>query len=905
MNMTRRYRLAKPQDTSTYRHDPEHKHKPKDGTWFKTEEGWSTIDPEKTKPQSPEQEAPQVSKEEKAVLEKQEEAKKKIGDYYGEIDSEEKEKVEQETLQRLSDYIKKVSQGETAELPELSDDDKEKFVQSVLIFLKAKQIASIPAVTGALKKQRDFVTDNLIKHAMQGFNSIVNNLESKSLVEKHIKPQSPESIFKPLERTDKLVKDMTDEELSDKLISEGRRDFKTQYARKSRFRDTEFKDLPTDYQKKAKDLADAALSYVKHFPKLNKDLSANVKTKKGKNGIGFVLSDYKDNDNSYYSDVSLPVDSMSFNTLAPALNETLKNLSGSGFNGRVEVSTNPENLALNRNNIRVVTDDPRHLVVANEMLKEAFANVGVNDVKSKIIKKQFGLTEDDQFDYGSKLRMLALKATSRGKITFPASDANKYLAAARLSGYDVIPVGNMFMLKEHDPKSNVGRLKIHAKDDPRETIQKLRDATLKDAESGLLPQKEEKLPFIPIEDPFDKIRKEQEHLKEESGIDEFDDSDLEGEEDPRLKKLKRRHKKLDLPSDEEIESTDGEAPIAEEPPAPVVDFNETLSDSVSSIEKKVKAKDASVYQDFHNLLTGIAQELQKGNDNPYLKSYQKAINMSAANLLKGGLLEKMPSETSTLFESVNNGVKKALTPPKPKTLEELGLEKVSGYKPASVSEADKPLLSKAEITGRDNFPTGWIANGNKLISSDFGHEITFDSKENAEKFAKDNPYFDKTRHLEVDPLDKDEAEITASEELKSGKKLDISKTPDTTKLTSFASKYGIQENSPAMKELLGFKRLILNGFDNDARQKIRETGLNGYLSGQSIKKLHQDFIERMNKDNYSGDDYIETKKKMSAIDPSDFAKMVSLIGKAKTASRQIRQASLPEDIIERISSKIT
>jgi len=898
----RRYRMG---EKAFYRPDPEHKNKPKEGTWYETPKGWTNVKPKVKKQDAEKPSASEPPVHEDVLEEKKAEASKSISDYYGEIDTEEKKKIEEESAKRIVDYIQKVAKGETADLPELSDDDKERFIQSMFIVLKAKQIESIPAATEELGKQRNEVVKALLEHASNGLSSVIESLSTKSMVEKNIGMNDPSELFELPKSSEKDVKEMDDKELSEHLLLEGKRDFKKQFLKKPSMRGKNFDDLPKDYRDKANHLAETAAIYGKNFKVFNPRLNKSVKVKKTLSGVGFVLGEYKETPDSYYSDITLPVDSMAFDKIPMALNDMIKTLGASGFRGRIEMSTVGENIALNKNNIRIITDDPRYLYAANSIAKEAFKKEGV-DVKAQIVKKQFGMTEDEQFDYQSKLKMLALRAKKTKKIALPPSDLQNYLIAARLSGYDLVPDKDRFILRKHDAGSAIGKMRLNVHDDPRESFKRLNEAF--EQEKKPFKEKQEE---IPIEDPFEQMRLIQQGLRDKNRDvkDEIDQKYSDDFDNPRLLSVMKKRRNKTTPSIEEpinddtVETT--EVQSVTEPSKPA--FADSLKSLVSSIDEKAKAKDASVLSDFETLLQKMQEDLDAGNADAFtLKQYQKAVNMSAASLLGGGFTSKMSTELGKKFEDINNSLKKALVPPLPKTAEELNLDSFGGHAEVSLSDADKDRLSDKEIMGNDGYPSNWLSDGKDVYSSDFKHKMTFETEALANKFAKSHPYLNPDKHIPIDPVDEDEA-LLNSEDLKSGKKLDVSEIPDTSRLSGFTERYKIPEESPAMRELLGFKRLILKNIGNEDRLKIRENGLGNYLSSQAPKKLQQDFIDRMDEKDFQGDDFDSTKKAFALIDPSDFAKMVSLIGKSKTACVNYERKSfkiLSDEKIEEIADRI-
>lgn len=731
----------------------------------------------------------------------QEKAQTEFDKYYGNIDSKEKEAAEQEAADQIMDFIKRASQGDTTvQFPDLPHDMKKKFIAAMFMMRKVKQIDEIKAPTGVLAKQKDMVIAKIEETAMQAIKEVTEHLSSKGQVERHVKPAlDPESIFKPV-KSNKNPDRMEDEEYADYMAEKNIKDIGIQAKRKNNMRGIDFNELPDNVKTNTVEVSNAAKEYKKNFGKFNnKELGGVVKVKSTGSKVGFVLQGYKEGDTSYTSNLSFDSGKISFAKFNPSMNAALKKLAANGFNGKIDIETDPQLLLMNKDNIRIICDDVKTAIAASEMIKEAFQEQDIN-VRSEMEKKQFGMSHAEQMKYMANLKKLAVHSTSNGKFNLPTKDLEKYMIAARLRGYDLVISGGLYRLRKHAAESPVGQIKLTNKSDPVAVKQELINATK--AELAGNAKEQEQSPEIELDNPFSGIKKTMDEYAVDNDIEDESIPSSKEDEDPRLNRMLNRRDTNITEDTVDTETQEGPATnVAPEYKKPEINVG-TYKNSIDSMDQRFSEGDQTIIPELTDVMDDMIKTL---DDTTQVKAYGDSIKAQANRIV--GTLSK-------------NG---QLTP---------------------------EFANRLAIINRK------IKEAKDSIS--------------AEKDAKINkPYIDK--------LDESENEFdTGSEEIKAGKEFLTNKEPDVSKISSIAKTYGVEDNSPALKELLGFKRLVYKGLEDEDRKQILKDGFLTFLSNKpSMKTALSDFTSRMNEKNYaSQEEYEAEKRKIAKINPADFIKML-------------------------------
>jgi len=825
--------------------------------------------------------------------------------YYGKTDEKEKQKIEKDAAKQISDYIQKVSEGESsAEFPDLPSDMKVKFITAMFLLLRSKQLDEIKAPNKVVQKQKDMVVAKIESKAIDALKTVTDHISTKGMIERHISPpKDPESIFKK-SGIKKSPSGMSDDEFSDMLAGRNEENPIDFALRRKDTRDKTFKDLPPEHRKNAEDVSEVIKDYKKNFGKFNDEIGNAVKVKTQDSKVGFVMEGYKPSGSDIVSNVTLPVENIPYNKISTSLNDIIKKLTANGFKGKIEIETDPEKLLMNKGNIRVVSDNVKHTQAASEMLKEAFSNNGINS-SIEMEKKQFGMNQPEQIKYMTNLKRLALNSTENGELNLPPEEIEKYMIAARLRGYDLVPSGKLYGLRPHAPDSPIGQIKLSNSSDPEEFKKSLFEADLKEKKG----QNEEQAPDIKIDNPFGKIKKTMdeylvEHPEEE---DEFDYEELGEGRDNRKKRNNRKNREdnqEDEYSDERMDRIDGmfdrrDSDIPDDETVGgrnTFDVDSYLKDtdtSEKSIKEKIKNNDDSVFQDVSDL---IEKNIHVMDDNTLARAYGDSVIKRMKDIFfdLGTSKLDIPEDMQGKIDNLTEKIRTSQTPV-PKKEDEFDFSKIDGYEKNETPVKLFDWVKSAQVKNDDNYPTGWIMikdkdknfdDRYKLTSLDGKHSIWGDKKngQGLKDFAKENPYQVAGAKTWLDPVDYDEQEINdGGEDIKQGRVLLSNKDVDTSGTSKIGESYGIDKDSPVTKELYGFKRLIFKGLSDSDRKEIKEKGLINYLSNKpSMKTMVSDFVQRMNPENYSGTDFNDIKKKVADIAPVDFVKMIAGIKAKKT-----------------------
>lgn len=803
-----------------------------------------------------------------------EDAQTEFDKYYGNTDEKEKRKIEKNAAKQLTDYIEKVSKGEeSAEFPDLPSDMKAKFITAMFLLLRSKQLDEIKAPNKVVQKQKDMVVAKIESKAIDALKTVVNHISTKGMVERHITfPKDPESIFKKTE-TKKPLSKMSDDEFSDVMAGRDEKNPMDFALRRNETRDKELNDMPSESRKNAADISEVIKDYKNNFGKFNGEIGDVVKIKTQNNKIGFVMEGYKASDSDITSNISLPVESVLYNKIATSLTDTIKKLTSNGFKGKIEIETDPEKLLMNKDNIRIISDNIKHTQAASEMLKEVFGKNGI-DSSIEMEKKQFGMSQPEQIKYITNLKKLALNSSEKGEFSLPDDEIGKYMIAARLRGYDIVPSGDLYGLRVHAPESPIGQIKLSNSSDPMEIKKTLSDANTKENEKD----GGEQYPDIELDNPFEKIKKTMEEYQKDNPEEEYDRTDTEVEYqddeyyDERVDRmLDRRDSDITEPEQEKIFDTDS--------------YLENTESSEKSIKEKISKKDESVFKDISAFVDENSRAMR---DNTVAKAYGDSL----INRIKGLYFDlgrsnlNVPDEIQNKIEYLIEQVKDSKNPV-PKKENEFDFSKVDGYEKNETPVKLFDWVKSAQVKSDDNHPTGWVLvkekdknfiDRYKLISLDGKHTIWGGTKnsQRLKDFANNNPYRMIDEKTWIDPIDYDEKDFDdEDEDIRQGRVLLSNKEADSEKIAKIGESYGIDVKSPVTKELLGFKRLIFKNLSEEDRKEIKEKGLMNYFSSKpSMKTMITDFVQRMNPKNYPDGNFEEMKKKVSGIPPVDFVKMI-------------------------------
>lgn len=865
-------------DDVKYIWDPEHKNKPEDGNWKETDKGWTRSEPKEPKkkekkPKTKTEGEGETKTSEPSDLEaKKDTAIKTVTDFYGNLDKGEKKEVEDATAKMVMDFIQKAGRGEEAHLPELSHDSKVKFMQAMFLALKAKQIEGIPTNNPLLAKQKDMVVKELFDTASKALDQVVNEISQRSLTEKHITSGDVNAFLSKPKDIGKKPSDMSAEEYSDFLASDpNSKDIVKAFKRKPNLRGVDFNDLSPEIQQKADYLAYQMAEYGKNFSRLNWSIKENVKYRPRKNSNDFVLGNYKTSPTSVSSDITIPVLETNPQGMAKSLDAVMKKLVALGFEGIIQTDKRAEDIAMNTGTIRVITDDPRHAVAVNEIIKETFGENGIS-VQTAMKKHMFGMDAEDLMAYRTALKKTVMKSGKSFKL--PADEIENYLAAARYAGLDIVHEKGKpgyFNLIPHNPRSEVGKLKIDAQSGkhPKEVLSDLFFAQKQDAANKASPQPS--LPEIPIDDPYAELRKT---YKDQA------------EEEPDFSELDNLSPDTEEPATTESEpesapvSTDSIPAPAETKPV----FNaDNIEKDTDSVAHKASMKDPTAFQDIDHLVSGMLEDVKNGRNERLYKTYEKSLQKILIGMMTGDINKATPPEISAKIKELSDTLKALKTPAVAKNSEEFKFHDMPNFKfPGPEADSANPILNDKGLhtgwklgTSSDGKPT--------LYTSDGFYGLTFDDDAQAKSFARKNPYKEVDKPVQADPLDAYGDEIENDANLKNGARLSISKPVDSSKVESILDKYKMPHHSQALDEMLGFKRYILHNASEEDRNLIRDKGFLAYLSQKDPSKIQQDYLSKMN--NYlHGADFENQRALIAKIAPEDFVKILAGLGAQKTAS---------------------
>jgi len=831
--------------------DPEHKKRPEGSNWKQTDKGWSKAKKPQKQKESPKPKRDNVKENVRTEVEdKTKEAAKTVEEYYGKIDDGEKKKIDEETQLLLRDYIEKAAKGLPATLPELSHESKIKFLQALFITVRAKQIESIPVQDKTLKENQTKIVNDLYNHANRALEEVVSDINTRSIIQKNIRPNTVQGMLPKSSKKD--ISKQSDTEFSDTLALSNEKDYISAFRRKPSMRALVFKDLPQSEQEKADRLAYDNKLYGENFSRLNWSIKDIVKYHPNKNRNSFIIDGYVKNPDSVVSDISIPISEASSDKMVKSMNSLMKKLVGLGFKGIVETGKNAEDIAMNKGMLTVTTDNPKHALAVNDIIKETFAENGIQ-ASSSIHKKQFGMDEENLFDYSTRLKKVIPKDGSGFKL--PLNDLPKYMAAARYNGVDlIVEKGGNFNLVPHNPLSEVGKMKLDgmSKQHPKELIAELYFANKKDK----LPKEE--LPSINIEDPFKDIREKLPKTEEEPDYSILDERKTEPET------------------------------VSEKKTEPTPSFNgEEIEDNVKSIGDKAVQKDLTVFNDIKKTLQGMLEDISSSRNVRLYPQYKKAIGRIALGLLKGEINDKTPPEVTDLFKKVEDSIKEYQAPALPKTTKAFNFEAMPNYKKIA-EDVDSEEIS--DISSRN---TGWRyteQSGKPMIVSKTAngtHGLEFDTKEEAKAWARKNPYVgDKFR---VDSVEDYDSEFEKDTDMNSGKRLSKSLNPDASKVREVLNHYNIKEGDDRLKYILGYKRYLLHKASDEEKNEIYSEGLKNWLGKKSATELKSDFLNHLSTSDPERSDGLKTS--MNEINPEDFVKLVNGIA---VLSPETKKSSIQE-----------
>jgi hypothetical protein len=483
----------------------------------------------------------------------------------------------------------------------------------------------------------------------------------------------------------------------------------------------------------------------------------------------------------------------------------MKKLVAIGFNGKLQTDKDAESVAMNKGNIRVVSDDAKMTAVANDIIKESFAENGI-PAKTETRKNQFGMDEADLLDYRTRLKN-KVRNNPKGFV-LPVDDLPRYMAAARFSGLDLVVGKNeRFHLIPHDPDSEVGKAELDAKDKrhPKEILLDIWQRMKSDSASV----KKDPDP-IDFKDEYEGLKKTKEPLDDEPDFSVLDEEEI-GTEDAR-------------------------------PSSPAFDAD-SVGEQVASVSEKIKNKDKDVFPDVDVIVSGMLNDLENGQNERLYGSYEKGMQKMLVELMGAGLNTKIPSKTGGKIEKLTKRLKEYKKPPEPKTGAEIGI-------PADASKTDVPedYDKGDDVIGKDGLPCGWIygkhSGKHAVFTADGKHGILFDDMVAAKSFARKNPYIGEDVPVYVDPADKYHKEIVSNAEFRNGNVWDTSKKVNPAAAKTIIDKYGISDDENTLSQLLGYKRYVLSSLTPEERKaaKTGGKGIAGVLNARGGKKLMTQFL---------------------------------------------------------------